>query len=276
MCDITPYDEEKIDFEDFKNQNGITFWWGSELMLMLGYDDMQAFRKVIDKATKALISLGIDHYQNIIYCDREIDGRVVPDFKLTRFACYMAAMNANPQKPEVAKMQAYFAIQTRKFELYIQGSNDIDRILIRDEIKEGNKHLASTAKQAGVEDFARFTNAGYLGLYNMENWKLANRRKCDSSKLFETMGRTELAANLFRITQTEERIKHKKIHGQRMLEQTHYDVGREVRKMVVKNTGKTPESLPQERQLPELKKELKTGSRQMAKIDKPNKKDTKK
>ena len=169
-------------------------------------------------------------------------------------------------------MQAYFAIQTRKFELYIEGSNDIDRILIRDEIKEGNKHLASTAKQAGVEDFAKFTTAGYLGLYNMENWKLANRRKCDSSKLFETMGRTELAANLFRITQTEERIKHKKIRGQRMLEQTHYEVGREVRKMVVKNTGRTPESLPQERELPELRKVLKKGSKQMGKIDKPGQK----
>lgn len=267
MCDINKGISE-LDFEDFRNQNGIIFWWASELMLMLGYEDMNSFRKVIDKATKAFISLGIDHYENIIYVERDIEGEKKPDFKLTRFACYITVMNANPQKEQVARMQAYFAMQARAFEVYIQDGNDIDRLIIRDEIKEGNKSLSSAAYNAGVEDFAKFNNSGYRGMYNMMNYQLAKKRNCDKGKLFETMGRTELAANLFRITQTEERIKSKGITGQASLEQTHYDVGREVRNIVIKNTGRTPENLPQEKELPNVRKELKAGFRVMKKLDK--------
>lgn len=106
MCDIEEYSKNELSFEDFKNQNGITFWWASELMLMLGYNDMKCFHKVIDKATKTFLSLGINHYENIIYVEREIDGKNFPDFKLTRFACYITAMNADPQKVEVARVRA--------------------------------------------------------------------------------------------------------------------------------------------------------------------------
>lgn len=266
MTDIVPIDE--LTFEDFKNQNGITYWWASEFMLMLGYTDMKAFKRVIDRATKAFISLNIDHYDNIVFVNRTIDGKEEPDFKLTRFACYLIAMNGDPKKPEVARVQAYFAEQTRKFEVYVQDNTDIERVLIRDEIKEGNKSLCAAAKKAGVEDYARFANAGYLGMYNMMNIQLAKRRGCDKEKLFETMGRTELAANLFRITQTEERIKSKNVKGQRHLEQTHHDVGREVRDIIIKNTGKTPEQLPQEQMIPDVKKTLKSEFKEMKKIDK--------
>ncbi len=271
MCDIEEISGNDLSFEDFKNQNGITFWWASELMLMLGYDDMRVFHKVIDKATKAFMSLGINHYENIIYVEREREDKKIPDFKLTRFACYIVAMNSDPRKVEVARVQAYFAEQTRKFEVYLQGSDDMDRILFREEIKEGNKALATTAKKAGVEDFAKFNNAGYLGMYNMMNFQLANKRKCEKDKLLESMGRTELAANLFRITQTEERIKSRKVQGQRALEQTHYDVGKEVRKIVIDNTGKAPEQLKQEKEIPDLRRELKAGFKEMKKIDKPKK-----
>lgn len=271
MCDIEEISGNDLSFEDFKNQNGITFWWASELMLMLGYDDMRVFHKVIDKATKAFMSLGINHYENIIYVEREREDKKFPDFKLTRFACYIVAMNSDPRKVEVARVQAYFAEQTRKFEVYLQGSDDMDRILFREEIKEGNKALATTAKKAGVEDFARFNNAGYWGMYNMMNFQLANKRKCEKDKLLESMGRTELAANLFRITQTEERIKSRKVQGQRALEQTHYDVGKEVRKIVIDNTGKAPEQLKQEKEIPDLRRELKAGFKEMKKIDKPKK-----
>lgn len=271
MCDIEEISGNDLSFEDFKDQNGITFWWASELMLMLGYDDMRVFHKVIDKATKAFMSLGINHYENIIYVEREREDKKFPDFKLTRFACYIVAMNSDPRKVEVARVQAYFAEQTRKFEVYLQGSDDMDRILFREEIKEGNKALATTAKKAGVEDFAKFNNAGYLGMYNMMNFQLANKRKCEKDKLLESMGRTELAANLFRITQTEERIKSRKVQGQRALEQTHYDVGKEVRKIVIDNTGKAPEQLKQEKEIPDLRRELKAGFKEMKKIDKPKK-----
>lgn len=275
MSKINTYNNDNgLSFEDFKNQNGFAFWWASELMLMLGYPNIKSFKNVIDRATKALISLGINHYENIIHTTREKDGESKEDFKLTRFACYIVAMNADPKKSEVAAVQAYFAEQTRKFELYVQGNDDIDRVLIREEIKEGHKALDSIAKSANVEDYAKFMNAGYIGMYNMLNVDLARKRGVDSKKLFETMGRAELAANLFRITQTEERIKSKKIKGQSALEQTHHDVGREVRDMVIRNTGKRPEMLPQEKELPSLKKELKQGFREMNKLDNP--KNTKK
>ena len=257
-------------FEDFKNQNEITFWWASEVMEMLGYADINTFVKVLNRAIKAFVSLNIPHYENIIAVKREVDGKEIQDFKLTRFACYMAAMNGDTKKPEVALAQAYFAEQTRKFELYVQGNQEIDRLLIREELTDGNKSLASVAKSAQVTDYAKFQNAGYRGMYNMESWKLANKRNVDKTKLFDGMGRAELAANLFRVTMTEEQIKSRNIKGQTQLEDTHYNVGKEVREMVVKNTGTPPEELPQERTLPEVKKELKSGYRKMKKLDKPN------
>lgn len=268
MSDLQPYQDRELTFEDFKNENGIVFWWASELMLMLGYSELKAFQKVIDRATKAFISLGINHYENIIFHERSVDGEHRPDFKLTRFACYVVAMNADPKKREVALVQAYFAEQTRKFEIYIQGSGDMERMLFREEIKEGNKALSAAASHAKVEDFAKFNNAGYLGMYNQKNFQLAIRRNVEPGKLLETMGRTELAANLFRITQTEERIKSQKVVGQAQLESTHYEVGKEVRGMVIKNTGRPPEALPQEREIPDLRKEFKAGARKMKQIDK--------
>lgn len=261
-----------LTFEDFKNQNGITFWWASEVMVMLGYTEIKIFRKVLDRVTKTFVSLNIPHYENIIAIKREIDGKEFQDFKLTRFACYMAAMNGDVRKPEVALAKAYFAEQTRKFELYVQGSQEIDRLLIREELTDGNKSLASVAKSAQVVDYAMFQNAGYLGMYNMESWKLAKRRGVEKTKLIDGMGRAELAANLFRVTMTEEQIKSRNIKGQAQLEQTHYSVGKEVRDMVIKNTGAAPERLPQEKALPEVKKELKLGYRKMKKLDKPKNK----
>ena len=250
-----------VTFEDFKNQNGITFWWASDLMRI-------SFQKVINRATRTLITLNIPHYDNIISVERMIDGKSVRDFKLTRFACYILAMNGDTKKPEVAMAQAYFAEQTRKFEVYIQSSNDVDRLLIRDELTDGNKSLASTAKAAGVVDYAKFQNAGYRGMYNMMSYQLENRRGVKRGHLPDTMSRTELAANLFRVTQTEENIKRNNISGQEALERTHYAIGKEVRRIVEKNTGLAPEDLPQERRLPDVKKDLKIGYREMKKKDK--------
>lgn len=262
-------DKTIITFEDFKNQNGITFWWASEVMVMLGYTDIKAFTKVLERTTKAFVSLNIPYYENIIAVKREVEGKEVQDFKLTRFACYMTAMNSDAKKQEVASAQAYFAEQTRKFELYVQGNNEIDRLLIREELTDGNKALAGVAKVAQVSDYAKFQNAGYMGLYNMPSWKLAKRRGVEKTKLFDGMGRTELAANLFRVTMAEERIKSRDIKGQTQLEQTHFDVGREVRDMVKRSAGTTPENLPQEKALPKVKKELKLGYREMIKLDNP-------
>lgn len=257
-----------LTFEDFRQDNGISYWWASDLMRMLGYKDMKTFQKVLDRATKAFLSLSIPHHENIIPESREIDGESVQDFKLTRFACYLTVMNGNPKLPEVANAQAYFAEQTRRFELFIQNQNEFDRILIREELTEGNKSLNSTAKGAGVVNYALFQDAGYRGLYNMTSQELKSKRHLTKTdNLADYMGRTELAANLFRVTQTEEKIRNMNIKGQNDLEQTHLQVGREVRMIVQRNTGKNPENLEQEKQLPEIKKELKKGYKNMIKED---------
>lgn len=272
MDEIQSTNSNAMSFEDFKNENGITYWWASDLMTMLGYNDMKSFQKVLDRATKAFVSLSIPHYENIRAEIREKDGQNIQDFKLSRFACYITVMNGNPQKKEVAEAQAYFAQQTRKFELFIQNNDQIDRILIREELTEGNKSLASVVKQAGINDFAKFQNAGYIGMYNMPSWQLEKKRGVKKGKLMDNMGRTELAANLFRVTQTEERIKNKGIKGQANLEQTHHQVGQEVRQIIQKNVGKKPENLPLEKQLSDVKKELKEGHKKMLIEDKPAKK----
>lgn len=268
-----PNNIQPLTFEDFKNENGITYWWATDLMKMLGYKDMKSFQNVLDRTTKAFVSLNIPHFENIIHQMHDINGEIVIDFKMTRFACYLAVMNGDPKKQEVAIAQAYFAQQTRKFELYIQDQNELDRLMIRDELVEGQKSLASAAQKAGVENFASFQDAGYRGLYNMASWQLKSKRGLDKKEnLADYMGRTELAANLFRVTQTEERIKNQNIKGQSRLEDTHYEVGQEVRAIVRKNTGVNPENLSQEKMLPEVKKGIKKGYKNMLKEDNKKKK----
>jgi len=265
MDDLSGQGAGALSFEDFRNENGITYWWASDLMGMLGYSDMRAFQKVLDRTTRAMVSLGIPHYENIIPAHR--DGAEATDFKITRFACYMSAMNADPRKPEVARCQAYFAEHTRKFEIFIENGDGVERLLVREELADGHKSLSSAAKGARVTDYARFMDAGYLGMYNSSKWKLAKKRGLADRALFDHMGRAELAANLFRVTQTEGRIRNRGITGQANLEQAHQAVGREVRKIVIENTGQKPEDMPQEKRLPEIKKELKNAHRKMLKAD---------
>jgi DNA-damage-inducible protein D len=273
MSEIAKYeDSEQPSFEDFKNENGLTYWWASDLMKMLDYKDMKSFSNVLNRAMKTCLTLGINQFENFIPETREVKGAMISDYRLTRFACYLTVMNGDTKKPSVASAQVYFVTQTRKFELSLQTSEDLDRLNFRDEIKEGNKSLSSTAQRAGVTDYTKFVNAGYLGLYNMYNWQLAKRRGVDKKNLMEYIGRAELAANLFRITQTEERIKNYNIKGQYSLEKTHYDVGREVRDLVQKNTGKSPEQLPMGKNIPEVQKELKKGYKKMIEEDKKKKK----
>ena len=252
-------------FEDFKNENGLIFWWAGDLAAMLGYENLQSFRPAIDRARKACLSIGTNIDEHFIPADRE-DKK---DFKLTRFACYLAVMNGDPKKEQVALAQVYFTQQTRKFELYLQGV-DIDRLLIRDELKEGFKTLQAVAKDSGVTDFQRFNNAGYVGMYNMGTWMLAKKKGLpdkERGKLQDYMGRTELAANLFRVTQTEEKLKNKNVTSQSQAEAVHKQVGEQVRNIVIENTGTAPESLPLERQLPEVKKELKKSEKALTSVD---------
>lgn len=257
-------EENTLTFEDFSHQNGITYWWASDFMSMMGYPSLTAFVKPINRAMQACLAINIDCHDNFIKADRMIDGSPVSDFKLTRFACYMIAMNGDSKKPEVAKAQVYFAKQAEQINLILSGSIDVERLIIRDEIKDGNKSLMSTAKASGVVNYAIFMDAGYRGMYNA-GIKQVEKRKglTEGKKLVDYMGKTELSANLFRIALTEEKLKQQSIFNESHANQIHAKVGSDIRKMVKENTGLNPEQLPLERRLGDVSKELKKANKQL-------------
>ena len=255
---------QPLTFEDFQHRNWMIFWRASEFMLMLWYEDMKIFEKVIQKAIKTLTNLDIDVFDNI----QKKENNGISDYKLSRYACYIVAMNWDSKKPQVAACQNYFAQQTRKFEIMLE---DPERLSIRTEFAEGYKSLSKTVKHNGVSDYAKFNQAWFSALYNMENYKLAEKRGIAKDKLYDYMGRTELAANLFRVTQTEERIKNKNLYWQRQLEQAHASVGKEVREFIIQNTWIRPENLQQEMPLPEMRTWLKKAHKELKSKDKEDK-----
>ncbi len=257
-----------LTFEDFRNENGLTYWWATDFMAMLGYDKFSSFRNAMDRAIKACISLNIKFDEHFISCQNPKTKK--DDYKLTRFACYLTVMNGDVKKKEVAAAQAYFIHQTRQFELYLKGSEDIERVLIRDELKDGTKLLNAAAKSAGVTNYGKFADAGYMGLYNMHTGQVKKAKGFDSNSnipLADYMGRTELAANLFRVTMTEEKLKKDNVTGQVNAENTHFDVAKQVRNFVVENVGITPEELKTERRLSELKSDIKKSAKKLTQID---------
>lgn len=268
-----------LSFEDFRHENGHTFWWASDLQRMLAYDTWKSFFKVIAKAQKLLASIEVPVSEHILASERagEEEGLPVQDFKLTRFACLVIVIQADASKPEVARAQVLLAGQARLLqEAFERGAVDLDRLVVREEIKEGNVSLSSVLKKYGgfrdPRDYAIFHNAGYLGMYNMGQDRLMQRRGIkDKRKIFDTMSRAELAANLFRITQTEEYLK--KHPGLRPVEMNnaHKRVGQEVRDLVKRNTGVAPEDMPQELPLPAMKKALKGAKTDLQRLDKKSK-----
>ena len=246
-------------FEDFGHENGFRFWWASEFSRMLGYPDSKSFMPVINRAIKACMSANInDYFDDFRKEQRIVDGLVIDDIKLSRFACYMVAMNANPKKEQVARAQVYFADQVEKINILLENNAEIERIHIRDEIKLSHTSLNSAASQCGVSHFGLFHDAGYRGLYNrgIKDVKAIKGIKQNDDH-FEFMGSTELAANLFRITLTEEQLKKSNVSDEKHAMYVHNVVGKDIRAMVIKNTGLSPEQLPTERRLSEVKKDVK-------------------
>lgn len=239
------------------SEDGIMYWWASWYGKVLGYKSLRTFKSPIQKAMQACATLNIETSENFIEAKRIENGKKIKDIKLTRFACYLIAMNADARKPIVARAQVYFADQVEKINLMLDGTKDLERLLIREEIKDGNLALNSAAGRAGVQDFRLFMNKGYLGLYN-RNIRTVKKDKGVNEKenLYDYMSRTELAANLFRITMTEERLKRSNIYAESTAGAIHYKVGKDVRKMVKENTGKFPEELPAERRLSDVASDL--------------------
>lgn len=261
--DLFHFDSGKKSFEDCATENGVTHWSEDLLREALGYESEISFSKAITRAKKACLSLNLhceDHFL------RGTDGK----HALTRFACYLVAMNGDPSKPEVAKAQAYFATLAETFQTHLEHAEAIDRVLIRDEVADGQKAMQSTAKSHGVTNYAFFQSKGYMGMYNMTLPKLLKYKGLkEDDPLIDYMGKTELAAHLFRITQTTEKIRRDGIRGQSALESTAYGVGRQVRKTMEELGGSLPEDLPASEKISEVKKKLK-GTNKKLKDSKKN------
>ncbi|MDE7109876.1 MAG: DNA damage-inducible protein D [Muribaculaceae bacterium] len=247
-------------FERIKHvdDNGTEFWMSRDLASALGYSDYRNFRNVGRKAFEACKNSGInpsDHF--VETTDMIIAGkgaeRQVNNVKMSRYACYLAVQNADPSKPIVAQAQTYFAIQTRRAEVILDNTplseEEQRRLLLRAEMKKHNVQLAGVAKEAGVtttKDYAVFQNAGYQGLYNGLNKNDIHARKGlgKSQDILDHMGSTELAANLFRATQTEEKLRREGIKGKENANKVHKQVGAKVRKAIKDIGGTMPEDLP--------------------------------
>ena len=255
---------EKVESNTFGSirkltDDGQEFWYARDLLPILEYSSWDKFKRVIIKATTACEKSGQpveNHFSRLGKMVIVGSGatREVDDFRLSRYACYLIVQNGDPTKPVIAHGQTYFAIQTRRQELADDKSfsllkEDQKRLLLRNELKEHNKQLVETAQQSGVEsdlDFAIFQNHGYKGLYGGLDAKGIHLQKKlkKSQKILDHMGSTELAANLFRATQTEEKLRRENINGKHKANQTHYEVGRKVRKTIEELGGTMPEDLP--------------------------------
>ncbi len=257
-------------FEKIKriNEYGQEYWMAREFAKILGYADFGNFENIIEKAKISCITSKQDsqeHFGDITEMLELANGakRGFPSYALSRYACYLIAQNGDPRKVEIAKAQAYFAIQTRRQEITDKLIEDGKRVFLRDEMKEHNKNLASAAKQAGVTNYAQFQDAGYMGLYGGLRLKDIKQVKHlgDKHNVLDHMGSEELAANLFRATQAEAKLKREGIRGQVNASLAHKQVGQKVRATIAELGGTMPEKLPTEENIKESRKRLKGESK---------------
>ena len=248
-------------FESIRNfdENGNEYWQARQLSRVLEYSEYRHFLPVTERAREACRNSGRnpeDHFEDILEMVVIGSGakRQIEDVRLSRYACYLIVQNGDPSKEIIANGQTYFAIQTRRQELaddaqFAHLSEDEKRLSIRNELALHNKYLAAAAKEAGVEtglDYAIFQDHGYRGLYGGLAAKDIHVRKGlkKSQKILDHMGSTELAANLFRATQAEEKLKRDSVRGKQNANKTHFKVGQKVRETIKELGGTMPENLP--------------------------------
>lgn len=260
-------------FESIKhiNEYGNEFWYARELQRALEYTQWRRFEEVIERAETACENSGntvSEHFADIGKSSPMPNGgeRIINDYELSRYACYLIVQNADSRKKVVALGQTYFAVKTRQQELienFDDLSEDKKRLAIRNEMKTHNKSLAEAAKMAGISeprDYAIFQNKGYQGLYGGLGRKEIHARKGlkKSQDILDYMGSTELAANLFRATQTDEKLRKENIIGKEAANQTHYEVGKKVRQTIKELGGTMPEDLPTpEKSIKQIEREQK-------------------
>jgi DNA-damage-inducible protein D len=257
MNDLVKYSEETFESIKHVKEYGQEYWLARELQPILDYSQWRNFNEAIDRAKLACQNSGIDPSDHFAEVSKTIPmpknaSKDIPDFMLSRYACYLIVMNGDPRKEVIAVGQSYFAVKTRQQELidnYEELSEDQKRLAIRNEMIAHNKSLAEAAQMAGVvdpKDYAIFQNKGYQGLYGGLGAKEIHERKGlkKSQKILDHMGSTELAANLFRATQTDEKLRRENIKGKQAAYETHFQVGKKVRQTIKELGGTMPEDLP--------------------------------
>ncbi|HLX53960.1 MAG TPA: DNA damage-inducible protein D [Aquella sp.] len=260
-------------FEDIRqiDTNGNEFWYARALAKILDYADYRNFLQVIEKAKNACKKSGYNVDNHLVESNEQVQFgsgaiRHMDSYALSRYACYLIVQNGDSSKPVIANGQTYFALQTRRQELsandqFNQLAEDEKRVLFRNKLKEHNKQLVKTAYSSGVEnalDFAIFQNHGYKGLYGGLDAKAIHKHKGlqKSQKILDHMGFTELAANVFRTTQAEEKLKRDKIQGKTNANKTHYEVGKKVRETIQALGGTMPEDLPVAEDIQKLERKI--------------------
>lgn len=268
------FDEDGEVFEGLAKENGKRTWSARGLMPALGYDKWPVFKKVVEKAIAACALLGIPVFEHFSPSSTLINGREVEDFTLTRFACCMTALNGDSTNRNVAAAQAYFvSLAELLADQRIEHAESMDRLAIREEISEREITLSQAASSSGVDDYARFRVAGYLGMYEMDYQSLRKLRGVSEKpkrSVLDFMGKDELAGNLFRLALTEGRIRKEGTKGQFELERVAKEVGRKVRNTMHEETGVYPEQLPTAQDIRELRKGLKKAGDKFAPIDDMN------
>ena len=269
MADIQKYSEQTFESIKHINEYGQEFWYARELQVALEYSQWRRFEEAIERAKIACEQSGnpvADHFANVGKMVKLGSGseREVNDYVLSRYACYLIVMNGDPRKEVIAVGQTYFAIKTRQQELienYDELTENQKRLAIRHEMAEHNKSLAEAAQMAGVAtslDYATFQNYGYMGLYGGLRAADIKARKGlkKSQNILDHMGSTELAANLFRATQTDEKLRRDNVQGKAAANQVHYQVGAKVRQTIMDLGGTMPEDLPTpEKSIKQLERE---------------------
>ena len=266
MDEIKNYNESIFESIKHIDEFGQEYWEARELQKVLEYDSWRNFYKVINQAIIACENSGVDTNRQFVEADKlsiNVNGgkRRIVDYKLSRYACYLIVQNSDPRKKVIALGQTYFAVQTRKMELteleYKELSEDDKRLYTRKKVSEGNYSLNRTAINSGVKNLAEFHNAGYRGLYNGESADDIAKRKGLRYRedILDNMGSLELGANLFRITQTEDKLKREKVDNEYTANSVHYEIGKKVRNAIKDMGGTMPEELPTpEKSLKELKR----------------------
>lgn len=255
-------------FEQLKrfNEHGAEFWSARDLQEHLGYKQWRRFEDAIQRAITSCQQSGNEPTNHFAGAGKMVplgsrSQREIPDFHLSRFACYLIAQNGDPRKAEIAFAQKYFAVQTRRQELSDAHTADTERTELRELAKHEFRALSGAAQDAGVHSrmFGIFHDAGYKGLYGGRGVTAIKQRKGvpEKENLMDRMGTTELAANQFRMTQARDKLKREGIRGEQAAIQAHQQVGREVRTAIERIGGTMPENLPPEEHIKEVRKRLK-------------------